>query len=431
MASFGRSFKPPSYLSSRAARRPGMPGRSLSNMSNASEASSAASSPGDFDPDDICSARPSPTLAGSKPRLAERAGEMHLQLPASAMDRGRAPLSTAVHMSRTVVVVACCRLAGPRRYSPRSSARSRPITIELPVAKKPITSSSSVYTPPAPLSARGDLPGGYFPLHEDQNRVYRSHPFHLDVSKARHNSIQRASQPNSPVTSVLPVSDQSIAGRAVPRATVPLLNMPPQVPTPSSSGGTNTPVASYMPSGVHANPLPMGKYYPSNYENRKGLSHQQQGSLRPPAAGPAAMAVKSDTQVPTYRGDSSLGHSRNESEAKRRLQQYQRDMIAQATLALSGGDVNAAALNAISLRNMGFTSVSGKPSAPKLAPLGSPGPVTPMDLESNDDGYLGIRVRASEDSAPVEEIARAIRAEEERRRREGTNSPSLELGPIF
>ena len=124
-----------------------------------------------------------------------------------------------------------------------------------------------------------------------------------------------------------------------------------------------------------------------------------------------------------------MGHSRNESEAKRRLQQYQRDMIAQATLALNGGNVNAASMNAISLRNMGFTSLNTKPSKPRLVPLGSPGPVTPMELESSDDGYIGARVTASENGPQIEEIARAIRIEEERRRREGASSPAIELGP--
>lgn len=103
-------------------------------------------------------------------------------------------------------------------------------------------------------------------------------------------------------------------------------------------------------------------------------------------------------------------------------------MIAQATLALNSGNVNAATMNAISFRNMGLTSVSGKPSKPRLAPLGSPGPVTPMDLESSDDGYLGVHVPSSEDSAQADEIARAIRADEDRRRREGAASPGVKTG---
>ncbi|KAK8099398.1 uncharacterized protein PG998_012639 [Apiospora kogelbergensis] len=294
--------------------------------------------------------------------------------------------------------------------SPRS-VRSRPIAIELPVPKKIVSSSSSVYTPPAPLSARGDVPGAYFPFHEEQNRVYHSHPFHLDASKAQQRSIQNASQKGS--LEQQPEPSPSVIGRAPP---------PPSVSVSSSR------TASTMPAPPSA--LAMGSintpYYPSNYEKRKEEKRSQQP--RPMASTPQSMSVKSDTQVPTYRSDtsSSLGHSRNESEAKRRLQQYQRDMIAQATLALNGGNVNAAALNAISLRNMGFTSVT-KPNKPRLQPLGSPGPVTPMELESTDDGYIGARIAPSGDSAQVEEIARAIRADEERRRREGTTSPIVEL----
>ncbi|ORY67450.1 uncharacterized protein BCR38DRAFT_158463 [Pseudomassariella vexata] len=325
----------------------------------------------------------------------------------------------------------------PLLDSPQSS-RSRPIAIEFPTTKKVTSNGSSVYTPPAPLSARGDLPGGYFPLHEKQPRVYRSHPFHLDASKARKRSIQRASQSSSPEAQVLlsaPTVPGVLAPAPSPPATAPMLVMPESVTmaSPANTAMSTTPVTSYIPSGVHANPLPMGKYYPSNYESRKAAKReQQQQGVRPTSSGSSTMAAtRSDSQIPMYRGDSPLGHSRNESEAKRRLQQYQRDMIAQATLVLNSGNINAAGLNASSLRNMGFNSVATKPSKPRLAPLGSPGPVTPMDLESGDDGYLGARVPGSNEAAQVEEIARAIRADGERRRREGANSPAVEAGPIF
>ncbi|KAH8197981.1 hypothetical protein TruAng_007845 [Truncatella angustata] len=358
----------------------------------------APSSPGDFNHDEILfSARPSPTPQGSPwPDLAKRPSEMHLKLPEAA--------------------------------SPPSSptSASRPIAIELPTIKKSTPSSSSVYTPPAPLSARGDLPGGYFPFHEDQARVYRSHPFHLDASKARQKSIQDA-QACSPDCLPLP-SAPPVTGLA-PSARVPLpVKMPSQTtaPPPKAMAGRNTPVASYMPSGAHANPLPMGKYYPSNYENRQPEQHLSPN--RPPVSVSPSTGIKSESHVPTLRADGPA-HSRQESEAKRRLQQYQRDMIAQATLALSGGNVNAAARNAISLRNMGFTGIPTKPSKPNLMPLGSPGPVTPLDLETNDDDYLGVRSGRSEDQPHMEEVARAIRAEEERRRREGARSPAL--SPVF
>ncbi|KAI1212811.1 uncharacterized protein F4807DRAFT_414645 [Annulohypoxylon truncatum] len=196
-------------------------------------------------------------------------------------------------------------------------------------------------------------------------------------------------------------------------------------PQPSIDSGSNTPVASYNPTGAQDNPLPMGKYYPSNYVKRKEEKRSRQQG-RPPTSNltpSAPTGTKSETQVPTARDASTMGHSRNESDAKRRLQQYQRDMIAQATIALNGGNVNAATMS--SLRSIGFTSMS-KPSKPRLAPLGSPGPVTPMELEGSEDGYLGARGPAD---LQVEEITRAIRAEEERKRREGATPPAVELGP--
>ncbi|KAK6956446.1 hypothetical protein Daesc_001724 [Daldinia eschscholtzii] len=314
---------------------------------------------------------------------------------------------------------------------PRSTpAQTRPIAIELPTAKK--VNSAPVYTPPAPLSARGDLPGGYFPLHEDQARVYRPHPFQIDASQARMKSIECASQfdfpgPDKATSSRAPTG--AMYSSTAPKTTMPERSTklaPPNaasMPEPSFDSRSNTPVASYMPTGTQDSPLPMGKYYPSNYVKRKEEKRSRQ-QTRPPTSTPLPpMGSKSESLVPTTRDSSSMGHSRNESDAKRRLQQYQRDMIAQATLALNGGNVNAAALS--SLRTIGFTSVPG-PGKPRLAPLGSPGPVTPMELEDSQDGYLGAGGAAN---VQVEEIARAMRAEEERKRREGTTSPTVELGP--
>ncbi|KAI1370736.1 hypothetical protein F4677DRAFT_457672 [Hypoxylon crocopeplum] len=400
MASLGRSFKPSSYLSSMKIRPP-PPARTMSSSSEASPLSSP-----DIRQDDIVfSTRPSPDMATENPHHQHPGASPRLR-PAS----GRKDPSLL--------------------DSPRSTpVQTRPIAIELPTTK---VNSAPVYTPPAPLSARGDLPGGYFPLHEDQTRVYCPHPFQLDASKARLKSIQRAGQSGSPSIEATAIPTGPPMG-VIPSTTVPATMAerstrlaPPKsanLPEPGFDSRSNTPVASYMPTGTQDSPLPMGKYYPSNYVKRKEEKRSKQQG-RPPTSIPSStMGSKSETQVPTTRDAPPTGQSRNESDAKRRLQQYQRDMIAQATLALNGGNVNAAALS--SLRTIGFTSVS-KPSKPRLAPLGSPGPVTPMELEGSEDGYLGARGPAD---AQIEEITRAIRAEEERKRREGATSPAVELGP--
>ncbi len=122
--------------------------------------------------------------------------------------------------------------------------------------------------------------------------------------------------------------------------------------------------------------MPLGKYHPSNYKN-KSNTVENLGPLTPAA--------------PTQ-----PHHARKKSDIKKKLQQYQRDMVEQAALA-------------------GRIAFPGaKPVSPRLLPLGSPGPVTPMELEESA-GYLGAGAKVLSQS---ELIARMNRAEEEISRRE-------------
>jgi hypothetical protein len=196
-------------------------------------------------------------------------------------------------------------------------------------------------------------------------------------------------------------------------------------------------VASYIPSGVHDNVLPMGKYYPSNYENRSGSRSTPQ---RTSVASSSTLPSSSGKMEPPAHKHRIPTHTRSESDAKRRLQQYQRDMIAQATLAasqvLGRGDKSMSSKLATSLsrhgapvKNVqlgGLLARGVKPISPRLLPLGSPGPVTPMDLEAGD-GYLsrGGAMMAPCSDYLTEEVARAVRVDEERRRREGSSPPVL------
>ncbi|KAJ3531484.1 hypothetical protein NM208_g8859 [Fusarium decemcellulare] len=214
--------------------------------------------------------------------------------------------------------------------TPQSRSSARPINIDIPQLKR--FSTAPARTPPEPLSARGDLPGGYFPLHEDPNsRVHRPHPFqhHPDAR------MSRLISESGPVYADRPTSH-------------PAQN--------ASMIQSNTPVASYL------------------------------------APGTLSSNIGPDSQVPP--------RATAETEIRRKLQQYQRDMIAQASMAanellgssakpdskLAGG----VSLHSLPLRDSRFlTPGPHKPRSPRLAPLGSPGPVTPMDLESLDGGdYL-------------------------------------------
>jgi hypothetical protein len=128
--------------------------------------------------------------------------------------------------------------------------------------------------------------------------------------------------------------------------------------------------------------MPLGKYHPSNYKN-KSKAVDKLSSLTP--------ASPSQPQ-----------HVRKKSDIKKKLQQYQKDMVEQAALA----------------GRMSFPGA--KPVSPRLLPLGSPGPVTPMELEESA-GYLGAGARGLSHS---ELMARMSQAEEEISRRESSAAGS-------
>ncbi|CAH0014868.1 unnamed protein product [Clonostachys rhizophaga] len=242
---------------------------------------------------------------------------------------------------------------------------SGPIAIDIPRIKR--ITSTSVYTPPEPLSARGDLPGGYFPMHEDpKTRVHHPHPFHSQDRQG--------------------VRDLTLADfSARPEGSSATKKM-----SSSMSTRNSIPVASYLPTGCHDTPLPMGKYYPSNYENQ-----QKAHVSRTRSATVSSTSSKSRDQLEPFINSSPTSNSAHDPDVRRKLQlqQYQRDMIAQASLAAnellssSGhGRSGPPKLGNLPGKALSFGPPFHNPSAPKLHPLGSPGPVTPMDLESSRGG---------------------------------------------
>ena len=82
--------------------------------------------------------------------------------------------------------------------------------------------------------------------------------------------------------------------------------------------------------------------------------------------------MKRGKREPTSAGT----HERRSSDVKRKLLQYQRDVMAQARVTQSRGG------------NLGGMSMERKPDSPKLQPLGSPGPITPFELEEESGGYM-------------------------------------------
>ncbi|KAK2591472.1 hypothetical protein QQS21_010848 [Conoideocrella luteorostrata] len=343
MASFARSFKSPTVLLSPRCR-PGMPGRTLSNSSELSltPTTVAAHQQTDYFVDKpVTSAPHTPSLS---PAIGSFANEE------SQSARG-SPESTV--------------------NSPAFN-NSNPISIELPNFRK--LSSGPTCTPPEPLSARGDLPGGYFPLHEDpKGRVHRPHPFFHDSAYSRHN---RASD------SITMQAERARTSHAAFSA---------------SMTHSSTPVSSYIAPGFHDAPLPVGKYYPSNYE-------QQHPPPRSDHLLPAnftdrtSSSIRSDSQVPQLRPGTSNSDN-NQMEMRRKMQQYQRDMIAQAAMVLDSSSKTATpgmSLNGLPIKDIWHSgSSSQKPLSPRLHPLGSPGPVTPMELESSGCNYLDMGIKSS------------------------------------
>lgn len=82
---------------------------------------------------------------------------------------------------------------------------------------------------------------------------------------------------------------------------------------------------------------------------------------------------------------------------KRKLQQYQRDMVAQARLA------------SMPTSQPQPQPESAKPSSPKLQPqpLSSPGPITPLELEESS-GYLVAGMREADRERQREAVGKMI-----------------------
>ena len=115
--------------------------------------------------------------------------------------------------------------------------------------------------------------------------------------------------------------------------------------------------------------MPMGKYHPSNYKAPPKATPTSAPTL-PPAN------ISLPTSIPD-RKKKRPAHERHASDVKRKLQEYQMGQARNAaTLAnLHGGPTSA--------------ELDLEPVSPRLAPLGSPGPITPFELEEEESAQAG------------------------------------------
>lgn len=197
-----------------------------------------------------------------------------------------------------------------------------------------------------PLSAREDLrqPGGYFPFHDDIS-AYKPPTFAYDITSASPSkgSAKAPSSHNSPA--VAPYGTFSPGGHSITTAPLPnttTLNdntsfrRPPLRKTPNTSAFLAT--------------MSQGKYHPSNYKSPNA---------------PDASSTQTQSTI------QNLLPSASAQDIRRKLQQYQRDMVEQAAMAAR------------------LHMPLALPRSPKLVPLGSPGPVTPWELDGENGGFPG------------------------------------------
>jgi hypothetical protein len=177
-----------------------------------------------------------------------------------------------------------------------------------------------------------------------------------------------------------------------------------------------------FPSPEHLT-MPKGKYHPANYKSPVKAAPKS-------ARTPPLTNIYLPPSVPD-RKKRRPGHESQGSDVKRKLQEYQ---MAQARNAQRLAKLHSG------------TKLPGslpEPDSPRLTPMGSPGPITPFELEESlEAGYVvaganrGLRANTGlighglARDGDRELVGRMIREEEKRRIlsvKEGTQSPPLRV----
>jgi hypothetical protein len=230
-------------------------------------------------------------------------------------------------------------------------------------------------------------------MHEkegDRQQIYQPHPFSQEVKRARQRSISEA-EASVAVTETRGIASASAisVACAVQRvrtdpavrkvdARVPAATAAPERRSGATWRGRTAPIVdAYNPTGIPGSAASLGKYYPTNYNK----SSDSAGSVRSP--GPA----------------SEVTFSLSTTDQEHQLRQYKLDIISQTTqIARETLGQNIASMKAVETildeRTRKSVALLGryKPSSPRITPLLSPGPVTPMALDTNGESdYLSVR----------------------------------------
>ncbi|KAK4188991.1 hypothetical protein QBC35DRAFT_450746 [Podospora australis] len=317
-------------------------------------------------------------------------------------------LSPASSWSRNGCFEENKRRSGTRRknLSGISAFSSNISQISPSTQRKPITigisssSRSSVDASIPVLSARGDIQGGYFPLHEDpRTRIITPHPFQKDAEMAHENSVKLAAEFCRDDRDTISGGDASVDAFGEPYnhdsaalyharyANAPYYpsNYPFHGDPPALKASSKSPT-----------PLPLG---PNAIQNQTPST---------PAAKATANRTTKVAALP-----SRARPTKTTAKPPNSKLQYEKQMARHYTrlAAKSAATTAISDISAIARREAFWKGSGTKPASPRLAPQkGSPGPMTPMSLEG-DAGYLSRgRAMTPLDAQRIEnELARANR----------------------
>ena len=270
--------------------------------------------------------------------------------------------------------------------------RSAPIPIPAP---RPNVDAAASYTPSTPLTAR-ERAGGHFPLHKrtpakpqlgrSLTPRYAQHPHpgrHINYFSDDSNS------PSSSVGSTASMHRDRPSSPLSPSLSRPLSPISPIWQTSNQNTSQPTPRPAQK---LQLNSLP--RFHPAKYESPSSSAGTTPRNSRPGTA---------------------QTHLRQFSDAQAKVHQYQRDIVANATRAAS-----------LTLS----PKTIAHPISPRLNPLGSSGPVTPLMLEGGDDYFIAGSLGSPDAQAERgrELVQRLVQKENERRKypsRSESHSPAV------
>lgn len=299
------------------------------------------------------------TTPGIPPILASAEESVNLKIPTVSFDLRSAPIPIPARKSNSAAIYAPSTPLTARVRAGHQFPYKTPATPQLAISLNPRYSQYS-------------RPGRHINYSSDDSIS----PSSSATSTASFASMHR-DRPSSPLSPSIALSLSPVSPIRRPGNQSPL--RPTSRPTPKLK--------------LKLNSLP--RFHPANYESSSSSADTTPRLSRPGTAQP---------------------HLRQVSDAQKKLQQYQRDVVVNATRAAS---------LALSPR------IPANPTPARLNPLGSPGPVTPLALEGDGDyllaGSLGSPGAKIDDRGRAL-VQRLVEKENERQRyprRSGSHSPAV------